>query len=115
MNVKLLMIAFFAFVAATFCSRLMGGAWFSATDTSTMNSLTVIKTVEVFNLFSIPTVNLDFITIGLPKLVSWDYPFFGGQAAIFKYFLYCLSIGIVWTILALFAGVVYNFWSRSAP
>jgi hypothetical protein len=114
MNVKLLMIAFFAFVAATFCARLMGGAWFSTSDTDVMNSLTVFKDVEIFGTFSVPTINIDFLTTGLPKLVSWDYPFFGGQMEIFKYFLYCLSIGIVWTLVAMFSGVIYNFWARTA-
>lgn len=112
MNPKLLFIVFAGFVGGTWFSRLMEGAWLNAGDVAIMNSLTVIRSQDVLGLFSIPWINIDFFTIGIPKLIQWDYPFFGGTAAIVQYMLYALSLIVVWTFLVVFAGVIYSFIKR---
>ena len=111
-SVKFIMFMVFAFVGCTLISRMLEGAYFSTTDINIMNQLAVFRDVQILGLFSIPTLNLDFFTQGLPHLLMWDYPFFTGTWNLFRYFLYVLSIGIVWGILVVFIGVLSNRFGR---
>ena len=112
MQPKLIMFVGFLFVGLTLLSRLMEGAYFTAEDVITLNSLTVYRTWEVFGLFSLPTLNLDFFVVGLPKLIMWDYGFFGGGYEIFKYLLYTISMGVVWGVFIVIIVVLSRFWTR---
>ncbi len=109
---KLIMFMVFAFIGATFISRILEGAYFASTDIEILNQLTVFRDVEILGLFSIPTLNLSFFTQGLPHLLMWDYPFFTGTWAFFRYFLYVLSVGVVWGILIVFVGVLSQRFGR---
>ncbi len=105
-TVKFIMFIMFAFIGTTLISRFLEGAYFSSTDIEILNQLTVFRDVQVLGLFSIPTLNLSFFTQGLPHLLMWDYPFFTGTWAMARYFLYVLSVGVVWGILIVFVGVL---------
>lgn len=103
---KLIMFMFFGFIGCTLISRILEGAWFSATDVAIMNDLAVFRDIQILGLFSIPALNLSFFTEGLPHMLMWDYPFFGGTYELGRYILYTLSIGVVWGILVVFVGVL---------
>ena len=109
---KFIMFLAVAFIGCTLISRMLEGAWFSGTDVTIMNQLAVFRDVQVLNLFSIPALNLSFFTQGLPHMIMWDYPFFGGTYELARYFLYALSIGAVWGILVVFVGVLSQRFGR---
>ncbi len=111
-SVKFIMFIMFAFVGITLMSRMLEGAYFSSTDIAIMNQLTVFRDVQVLGLFSIPTLNLEFFTQGLPHLLMWDYPFFEGTWALARYFFYVLSVGVIWGILIIFVGVLSQRFGR---
>jgi len=84
----------------------MAGTYFGAKETTLFNTLTVVRTYNIAGLFTIPWINIDFFLVGIPRLISWDFAFFGGEAEILKYFFYTVSIGLVWGLFPIIAGVV---------
>jgi hypothetical protein len=89
----------------------MGGVWFDSGTQTLMGSLNALKTYNILG-FHVPWVNIDFFTIGVPKLLSFDFAFFGGSFAAFKYAMYIFSIGIIWGIVAVVIGVIANIGGR---
>lgn len=103
---KLIMFCAFMLIVGLLVSHVMEGTFFGTRERALMNTLTVIKTQSVFGMFSIPWLNLDFFTVGLPRLINWDFGFFGGEAETIKYFFYVVSIGLVWGIFPVVVGVL---------
>lgn len=103
---KLIMFCAFVFIIGTLTSHLIAGAFFNSDDVSYLNSLMVIRTYNVLGLFTIPWLNPDFFLIGLPKLIAWDYGFFGGDFVLIKYFMYVISIGVVWGLFPIVVGII---------
>jgi hypothetical protein len=99
-------------IAGVTLSYMLGGVWFDSAMAQTMNSLRVIKNYTVFGSISIPWVNFDFFSKGIPKLLEFDFAFFQGEFAYIQYLFYCVSIGIVWGFLSIVIGIVYSMWSR---
>ncbi len=102
----------FIFVGLTLINRMLEGAFISTTEVEILNNLTVFRSVDIGNLFSIPVLNFSFITSGLPHLVKWDYSFFGGNGAIIAYFLSVLSVVVGFLILTMVLNIAGNFISR---
>lgn len=92
-------------------SFVMGGVWFDDGTKTVFDSLRVLKSYQILG-FSVPWINVEFFTVGLPKLFSFDFAFFGGQAGFFKYVMYIFSIGMIWGIVAVVIGIIANFRSR---
>ncbi len=102
----------FCFVGMTTFNRILEGAFITASDVSIMNTLTITHDQQVWGLFSIPVINTDFFFVGIPRLVKWDYGFFGGNAAIFQYFLYSLTFALTFLIFMVIVGVVSQYFAR---
>ncbi len=96
---KLIMFLAFMWVIGLTISYVADGTWFSASDATTMNQLTVIRNYNVAGLFDIPWINAEFFTNGLPKLVAWDTGFFGGEARIIQYLFMVVTIGFIFGVL----------------
>lgn len=102
----------FAFVGMTALNRIIGGAFIAASEVTILNTLTITHSEKIFGTFSIPVLNLDFFLIGIPRLVKWDYSFFGGQAAFIQYLLYSLTFALAFTLFVIIIGMVSNFFAR---
>lgn len=103
----------FCFVGMTLVNRVMEGAFTNMAEINTLNALLVFREISVFGLFTIPVPNMSFITEGLPRLVRWDYSFFGGNAAIIQYFLYSLSAALSFLLFTLIIGLLYQYFGRA--
>lgn len=108
MSPKYLMFCALVMVVGVLVSLMMGGSYFGATEVSWINDLTVFRTYDVFNLISLPLLNIRFFTVGIPHLIMWDYAFFGGGYAIFQWFLYVITIGVVWGLVIAVIAVISN-------
>ena len=91
----------------------MGGVWFDNVWASRFNTLMALKTYNVLGFFKVPFVNVDFFTVGIPKLLSMQFAFFGGAAVYFQYLMYTISIGIIFGLVSIVIGIIYNFWSKA--
>lgn len=96
----------------TMLNRLTEGLFIKASDVDIVNTLTITHDQTIFGLFSVPVLNTDFFFIGIPRLVKWDYSFFGGNAAIFQYFLYSLTFALTFMLFITIAGMVFQYFSR---
>lgn len=108
------MIGFLVFVFAgmTMLNRITEGALIAADEIAIMNTLTITRDQTIFGLFTVPVINTDFFFTGIPKLVQWDYSFFGGNAAIFQYFLYSLTFALTFLLFTVIIGLVSQYFSR---
>lgn len=102
----------FAFVGMTLLNRILEGMFISASEVSIMNTLTITHDQTIFGLFSVPVLNMDFFFVGIPRLVKWDYSFFGGNAAIFQYFLYSLTFALSFMLFIIIIGMVSQYFGR---
>lgn len=100
------------FIGMTLLNRILEGAFITASDVSIMNTLTITHDQTIFGLFTVPVLNTDFFFVGIPALVKWDYSFFGGNAAIFQYFLYSLTFALSFLIFCIIIGMVGQYFSR---
>jgi hypothetical protein len=94
------------FLGMTLINRILEGAFTSGVDTAIINNILVFREMSVFGWFSIPIPNFSFITSGLPQLLTWDYSFFGGNAALIEYLLYSITAFIAFVLLMAIIGVV---------
>lgn len=102
----------FAFVGMTLLNRILEGAFIAASDVSIMNTLTITRDQSIFGLFNVPVINTDFFFVGIPRLVKWDYSFFGGNAEIFQYFLYSMTFALTFLLFTIIIGLVFQYFSR---
>ncbi len=112
MNYRLMGFLAFVFVGMTTLNRIAGGAMVAASDVTILNTLTITHEQRIWGLFSIPVLNTDFFFVGLPRLIKWDYSFFGGNAAIFQYFLYSMTFALAFGLFIIIIGVVSQFFAR---
>lgn len=100
------------FVGMTLLNRLAEKSFIKAADVAIANTLTITREQEIFGLFTMPIINTDFFFTGIPRLVKWDYAFFGGNAAILQYFLYSLTFALTFMLFTIMIGLVYQYFSR---
>jgi len=96
----------------TLLNRVAEGAFIAAADVTIINTLTITRDQSIFGLFNVPVLNLDFFFIGIPRLVKWDYSFFGGNAAIFQYFLYSITFALTFLLFTIIIGMVSQMFAR---
>ena len=77
-----------------------------------MKELTGVSISQVGGLGGIISMGLGFFTHGLPKLMSWDYPFFTGSFSIVRWCMMPLSIVVVWGLIQLFLPVFQGLITR---
>ncbi len=100
------------FAGATWLNRIIEGQMIGADEIGIMNTMTITHSQTIFGLFSVPVINTDFFFVGIPRLVKWDYSFFGGNSAILQYFLYSFTFALTFALFILIAGMVFQFFSR---
>ncbi len=107
-------IGFLAMVFAgmTALNRITEKTFVAAADIEILNTLTIMRDQTIFGLFTVPVVNTDFFFVGLPRLVKWDYSFFGGNAAIFQYFLYSTTFALTFLLFIIIIGLVSQYFGR---
>lgn len=98
----------FNFTGMTLLNRILEGRFITSGDVEVMNTLTITHDQTIFGLFTMPVINTDFFFVGIPRLVKWDYSFFGGNAAIFQYFLYSLTFALSFALFVILAGMVFQ-------
>ncbi len=103
----------FIFTGLTLLNRVLGGAFVSAAEMSTMNAIIVLREVSVFGLFTLPVPNMSYITQGLPHLARWDYSFFGGNAQLIVLFLYSLTGALMFVLFGMIIGLLYQYFGRA--
>lgn len=100
-----------SFVGMTMLNRILEGAFIAASDVAVINTLTISNDIKL-GWFTIPVINADFFFVGIPRLVKWDYSFFGGNAALFQYFLYSLTFALSFMLFILLVGLVAQYFLR---
>lgn len=100
------------FGGMTWLNRLLEGHMITASDVAVMNTLTITRDQQIFGLFNVPVLNADFFFTGIPRLVKWDYSFFGGGAAIFQYFLYSFTFAVAFSLFVVIVGMVGQYFAR---
>ena len=100
------------FVGMTALNRVLEGAFITSSDVGIINTLTISHNQSIFGLFNVPVLNTDFFFTGIPRMVKWDYSFFGGNAALFQYFLYSLTFALSFLIFIIIIGLVAQYFAR---
>ncbi len=112
MPINAIGFAAFVFVGMTIINRVLEGTMIAAGDVTILNQLTIFRPLQVW-VFTVPVPNLEFLTVGIPRLIKWDYSFFGGNAGIIQYFLYSFTTAIAFGMFMLMIGLLYQYFSRT--
>ena len=113
MSFRFIGLVAFIFVGMTVINRVLEGAMIGSGEITILNQLTVFRELNVAGLFSIPVLNLNFLTVGLPHLFKWDYSFFAGNAGLIQYFLYSFTAAASFGLFLMMMGVVWNTIGRA--
>lgn len=108
MNIAFVGFLSFLFIGMTLLNRILEGNFILSSDLSIVNQMTVFKDLEVWGFIHIPIPNVDFLTTGIPRLIKFDYTFFGGSAGFLQYGLYSLTAAMSF---GLFIMIVVNIAS----
>lgn len=103
----MLMFLVFTFLVGTLISLFIEGAYFGQNQMNIINALTGFNVQEetstVGTLFAYPKMAIGFFTVGIPKILLWDYSFLEGGWSLVKWLLlYPISAGIVFGIVSWF-------------
>ena len=101
----------FCFVGMTMFNRILAGQFITGSDVGILNTMTIMRDVKIA-WFEIPVINTDFFFIGIPRLVKWDYSFFGGNAALFQYFLYSFTFALSFLLFTIVVGLIFQYFRR---
>ena len=95
------------FLSVLIC-LVIKGSYLGATENTVINDLSVLTTLNIGGLITIPAPNIFFFR-GVLRLLTWDYSFYEGGYSIIRYFwMVTLSPGAVWGIGSVFAPVFAN-------
>lgn len=95
------------FLSVLIC-LVIEGSYLGATENTVINDLSVLTTLNIGGLITIPAPNIFFFR-GVLRLLTWDYSFYEGGYSIIRYFwMVTLSPGAVWGIGSVFAPVFAN-------
>jgi len=80
MSSKMMMTFLWLYISFTFISLAIEGNYYSAEDVTLANQLTGYTSVQVqqAGILAIPLQGYGFLVHGLPKIMTWDYPFLMG-------------------------------------
>jgi hypothetical protein len=103
-------------VCTLFCVAIEGTmTFFDTNNLNILNALTGynVVTVSGAGVWAIPKLAVGFVTVGIPKMILWNYPFFDGGYFIVRAFLFVfLSIPIIWGFTQAFIGVAQGILQR---
>lgn len=112
MSVNLIGFLSFVFVGFTILARIMEGAFANAGDFAILQNLTVFRSMDILGVFSVPVPNFSFFTSGLPHLITFDYPFFGGMGSFFQYLLYSASVAVAFGCIMALTYALFSYFTR---
>jgi len=75
-----------------------------------METLTIMRDMSLFNMWTVSVPNLDFFFTGITNLVRWNYSFFGGNAAIFLYAMYSLTFAVAFMLFTIMIGLFFQYF-----
>lgn len=94
-----------AWLGLTGINRVMEGQMMQSAETAHLNTLMFTQQITVAGLWSLPVINTDFFTNGLPALLDWEkYTFFTGNAQMIQYLLYSINSIVSFVMLTLIIG-----------
>lgn len=107
------MLAFW-FVNMTMINRVLEGSFISATaDMAVINNLGVFRSMELFGFISVSVPNMSMLTAGIPRLIKFDYSFFGGHGGFIQYSLFSISFAVAFLLFVIIiGGLISNFLNR---
>lgn len=112
---KLMIFCGFIFLGGNLVCVIFAGTWLGGTDLSNIQNLTSVnvQTTQGVGGSSVITAATQLLTTGIPTMVTWGYPFLDdGIGAIFKwFFLYPITIGMIWGVVELFAPALTGIFS----
>lgn len=111
---QLNLIGFLAqcWIGLTLINRIIEGNLITSYETGWANYYAFTQEFKMFDLFSLPVINFDYFTKGLPALMKWDYAVFGGNAQIIQYMLYSITAVVSMIIFVTIVGLLYSAFNR---
>ena len=103
-----------SWVGLTLINRILEGELLTSAETSWANNFAFTQEFKAFDVFTVPVLNFQFFTEGIPSLLRWDYSFFGGQAQIIQYGLYSITAIVSFILFLVLITILFNTFRTSA-
>lgn len=97
-----------SWIGLTIINRILEGQFLTSSESSWWCSIQLFNEFKVFDLFTLPVLNFQFFTVGIPSLLRWDYSFFGGNAEIIQYLLYTITAVVAFILFCIMVGLLFN-------
>jgi len=97
-----------SWLGLTLINRILEGQFLTSSESSWWCSIQLFNEFRVFDLFTLPVLNFQFFTVGIPSLLRWDYSFFGGNAELIQYLLYTVTAVVAFILFVIMVGLLFN-------
>lgn len=102
------------FINFTLINRILEGQMIASADMAVLNSVVAFRPFSLFGIINFSVPNFEMLTSGIPRLMKFDYSFFGGYGGYAAYMLYSISFGVAFMLFVLIIGsLVSNYLNRS--
>ncbi len=116
MSPKFVIFFAFSYVTATLLCLFIEGSYFGTEELDIMNALTGMSLLEITGTgaWVIPKLISGFFTVGVPRLLLWDYSFLNNaEGGLFKWLILLpLSVGFVWGLAVMFLSAISGIFVR---
>ena len=116
MSPKFVIFFAFSYVTATLLCLFIEGSYFGTEELDIMNALTGMSLLEITGTgaWVIPKLVSGFFSVGVPRLLLWDYSFLdNAEGGLFKWLvLLPLTVGFVWGLAVMFLSAISGIFVR---
>lgn len=89
-----------------FLNHVIAGTQFGGEEQEFLNSMMVFGTTDLFNLFSVPYINMSFFGEGMRAIFAWDFSFLQGNYMMIIF--YIINIGMSFAFFTIVIGLVFQ-------
>ncbi len=114
MSSKFIMFVVFLWLSGNILCMIIEGSYFNEGDMDILEALTGYSAVQISGTgaIAIPKLAVGFFTVGLPRMLLWDYNFLQGGWELFRVFLYIISVGVLAPVAMAALSFVGSLFSR---
>ena len=62
-----------SWIGLTIINRILEGRFLTSSESSWWCSIQLFNEFKIFDMFTLPVINFQFFTVGIPSLLRWDY------------------------------------------
>lgn len=107
MRIQTFMFLGFLWISTTMVCNLCEAQFITEADVEVLQEMTYYRIMDSQGLIAVPIMGLGFFR-NLPQLLAFNYGFLTSGFAIMRFFLMCITLGIMWGLIQVFIPAAFS-------